>query len=307
VGVEVFSGGARIVKLSSRRGKLELADFGEKGLEHGLSAFDRVADGFGRLLNGARVCVSFPGQTSQTYRLRAAAELFANSPDLLKWELTQKLPSKNEEYEYSFQPGGWGGVLGTAARRKVVEQIAVPFVKKGAADLSFSSAGFGLAALLFASGQPVEGSAALVNLGEDFVTVAVVDKGELTYVSEIPSPPGYLDSSDGDLAQTRELLQKSLMERFGVELSTLLHLLGFRATEAGKIDLVYLTGPGAGAGSLASAIGALGGTRVGHLTTPLVQFPSDENALRWAVPLGLALAGLSEKMTPRAAAEFFFP
>jgi hypothetical protein len=46
---------------------------------------------------------------------------------------------------------------------------------------------------------------------------------------------------------------------------------------------------------------------VGHLTTPLVQFPSDENALRWAVPLGLALAGLSEKMTPRAAAEFFFP
>jgi hypothetical protein len=188
-------------------------------------------------------------------------------------------------------------------RRKFLEQIAVPFAKKGASDLSFSHASFGLAALLFASGLPVEGSAALLNLGEDFATVAVLDKGELAYVSEIPTPPGYLDSSEGELAPTRELLQQSLLERFGVELSTLLHLLGFRVTEAGKIDSVYLGGPGAGVGTLAAALGELGGVRVGHLASPLVQFPSEEPPERWAVSLGLALAGLSEKSEPRAAAE----
>lgn len=304
VGVEVFSGGARFVKLSSRQGKLELVDFGEKGLERGLSAFDRVADGFGRVLSGARVKIAFPGQTSHTCRLILAPELLAAGPGLLGWELGQRLPSKKEEYEFAVHSVGEKSFLGTAVRRKLLEQIAVPFVKKGAADLSFSNPAFGLAALFFASGLPGEGSTALINLGEDFVAVAVLDKGELTYVSEIPAPPGYLDSSEGELAPTRELLLKSLLERFGIELSTLLHLLGFRVTEAGKIDSVYLGGPGAGVGPLAAALGELGGVRVGHLTTPLIQFSSEESAERWAVPLGLALSGLSEKSEPRATAEF---
>ena len=303
VGVEVFSGGARFVKLSSRQGKLELVDFGEKALERGLSAFDRVADGFGRVLSGARVKISFPGQISHTYRLNLAPELLAAGPEVLKWELGQKLPSKKEEYEFSVNSLGARSFLGTAVRRRLLEQVAVPFAKKGASDLSFSSTAFGLAALFFASGLPVEGSAALLNLGEDFATVAVLDKGELAYVSEIPAPPGYLDSPEGELASTRKLLQQSLLERFGIELSTLLHLLGFRVTEAGKIDAVYLVGPGTAVSQLAAALRELGGVRVGQLATPLVQFPSEELAERWAVPLGLALSGLSEKGEPRATAE----
>lgn len=303
VGVEVFSGGARFVKLTSRRGNLELVDFGEKALERGLSAFDRVADGFGRVLSGARVKIAFPGQTSHTCRLQLPPEILAAGPEFLAWELGQNLPSKKEDYEFSVDSLGGKSFLGTAVRRKFLEQIAVPFAKKGASDLSFSQAGFGLAALFFASGHPVEGSAALLNLGEDFATVAVLDKGELAYVSEIPVPPGYLDSHEGELASTRELLQQSLLEWFGIELSTLLHLLGFRATEAGKIDAVYLGGPGAAVSPLATALRELGGVRVGPLATPLVQFPSEELAERWAIPLGLALSGLSEKGEPRAAAE----
>ncbi|MCI0404780.1 MAG: hypothetical protein L0Z48_07700 [candidate division Zixibacteria bacterium] len=304
VGIEIFLGGARFVKLSSRRGKLELVDFGEKALERGLSAFDRVADGFGRVLSSARVHISFPGQTSHTCRLALPGGLLAAGPEVLKWELGQKLPSKKEEYELSVRSVGEKSFLGTAVRRKFLEPIAAPFAKKGAADLAFSHAAFGLAAVFFAAGHPAEGATALVHLGEDFSTVAVLDKGELTYVSEMPAPPGYLDSSEGDLAPTRELLQKSLMERFGVELSTLLHLLGFRAAQAGKIDSVYLGGPGAGVGSLAAALGELGGVRVGHLTTPLVPFPSEELPERWAVPLGLALSALSETEEPKTAAGF---
>ncbi len=304
VGIEIFSGGARFVKLSSRQGRLELVDFGEKGLERGLSAFDRVADGFGRVLNGARVFISFPGQTSHVCRLALAPELLAAGPDALKWELGQKLPSKKEEYAFSVRPVGEKSFLGTAARRKFLEQIALPFAKKGAADLSFAHAAFSLAALFFASGFLAEGATALVNLGEDFVAVVVLDRGELTYVSEIPAPPGYLDSPEGELAPTREVLQKSLLERFGIELSTLLHLLGFRVTQVGKIDSVYLGGPGTGVDSLAAALGELGGVRVGHLTTPLIQFPSEELPERWAVPLGLALSALSEISEPRAAASF---
>ena len=304
VGVEVFSGGARFVKLSSRQGKLELVDFGEKGLERGLSTFDRVADGFGRVLNGARVFISSPGQTSQVYRLPLASELLAAGPEVLQWELGQKLPSKKEEYEISVLSTGEKSILGMAVQRKFLEQIAPPFAKKGASDLSFGSAAFGLAAVFFASGLPIEGGSALFNLGEDFSTVAVLDRGELTYVSEIPSPPGYLDASDGDSASARELLQRSLLERFGIELSTLLHLLGFRATQTGKIDSVFLGGPGAGVGGVAAALGELGGVRVGHLTTPLVQFPSEEPPERWAVPLGLALCALSETSEPRATANF---
>ncbi len=304
VGVEIFSGGARFVKLSNRQGKLVLGDFGEKGLERGLSAFDRVADGFGRVLSGARVNISFPGRSSQTYRLHLAPELMAAGPELLKWELAQRLPSQNEEYAFNLHSTGGNSFLGTAARRKILEQIATPFVKKGAADLSFSNAAFGLAAVFFASGLPAEGATALVNLGEDFAAVAVLERGELAYVSEIPSPPGYLDAPDGEPAQTRELLQKSLLERFGVELSTLLHLLGFRVTQAGKIDSVYLGGPGAGVGPLAAALGELGGVRVGHLSTPLIQFPSGELPERWAIPLGLALSALSATSEPRAAANF---
>lgn len=304
VGVEIFSGGARFVKLANRQGKLELVDFGEKGLERGLGAFDRVADGFGRVLNGSRVFVSYPGQTSHVLRLALAGELLAAGPEFLKWELEQKLPSKKGDYVFSANAAGEKSFLGTAARRKFVEQIAGPFSKKGAGDLAFGNAAFGLAAVFFASGLPPETATALVNLGEDFATVAVLDRGELTCVYEIPSPPGYLDSAEGELAETRELLRKSLLERYGIELSTLLHLLGFRATQTGKIDSVYLGGPGAGVGSLAAALGELGGVRVGHLTTPLVQFPSEEPPEWWAAPLGLALCALAETGEPRAAANF---
>ncbi|MGH8004760.1 MAG: hypothetical protein ACRECJ_08560, partial [Limisphaerales bacterium] len=259
VGVEIFSGGARFVRLSSCQGKLELVDFGEKALERGLSAFDRIADGFGRVLSGARVKISFLGQSTHTYRLNLAADLLAAGPEFLKWELGQKLPSKKEEYDLDVHTVGAHSFLGTAARRTFLEQTAVPFVKKGASDLSFSNAGFALGTLLFASGLPWQGPLAVVNLGEDFATLVVFDRGKITYVTEIPTPPGYLDPAVGELASTRELLQKSLLERFGIELSTLLHLLGFRVTESGKIETVYLCGPGAGVSALAAALGEMGG------------------------------------------------
>ena len=304
VGIEVFSGGARFVRLSSRQEKLELVDFGEKLLERGFSAYDRVADGFGRVLPGARVKISFLGQGSQSYRLNLPPELLSAGLETLKWELGQKLAPKKEDYEMVVHAVGEKSFLGTALRRKLLEQIALPFVKKGSTDLSFTNAAFALVALLFASGLSMEGSVALLNLGEDFATVVVLDKGEVTYVSEIAAPPGYLEGAEGELAPTRELLQQALLERFGIELSTLLHLLGFRASETGKVETVYLCGPGAGVAALAATLGEIGGVRVGHLATPLVNFPSEERAERWAVPLGLALSGLCERSWPLAAAEF---
>ncbi|MCI0329754.1 MAG: hypothetical protein L0196_02210 [candidate division Zixibacteria bacterium] len=303
VGIEVFSGGARFVRLSARPGKLELVDFGEKLHERGFSAYDRIADGFGRVLAGARVKISFLGQGSQTYRLNLPPELLSAGPEFLKWELGQKLPSKKEEFEFIVHTVGQKSFLGTALRRKLLEQIAGPFVKKGSSDLSFTNAAFALAALFFASGFPTEGPVALLNLGEDFATAVVLDKGEVTHVSEITAPPGYLEKAEGELAPTRGLLRQALLERFGIELSTLLHLLGFRAVEAGKIDAVYLCGPGTALDPLAAALGEVSGVRVGRLATPLIHFPSEEPAERWAVPVGLALSGLSERSEPVAAAE----
>jgi hypothetical protein len=295
VGIEIFSGGARFVKLSFRQGKLELADFGEKGLERGLPALDRMADGFGQLVPGARVKISFLGQSSQTCRLFLPPELLAAGEEQLLWEIEQKMPSPSEEYELFVNAPGKNYFLGTALRKKLVERTAVPFAKKGARDLSFSSPAFGLAALFRSSGLPADGGIGLVNLGEDFTTIMILDNGEISYASELPTPPNLLEEPEGDLAETQEILKKSLLERFGIELSTLLHLLGFRATEAGRIETVYLSGPGAGLGSLPAAIGQMGGVRVGQLATHLISFPEDEPAERWAVALGLALESLNEK------------
>ncbi len=295
VGIEIFSGGARFVKLSSKQGKLELADFGEKGLERGLPALDRMADGFGQLVPGARVKISFLGQSSQTCRLMLPAELLAAGEEQLLWELKQKMPSPGEEYELFVNQQGKNYFLGTALRKKMVERTAISFAKKGAKDLSFSSPAFGLAALFRSSGLPTDGGIGLVNLGEDFTTILILDNGEISYASELPTPPNLLEEPEGELAETQAILQKSLLERFGIELSTLLHLLGFRATEAGRIETVYLSGPGAALGSLPAAIGQMGGVRVGQLATHLVSFPEDEPAERWAVAVGLALEGLNEK------------
>jgi hypothetical protein len=304
VGIEVFSGGARFVKLSSKQGKLELADFGEKGLERGLPALDRMADGFGQLMPGARVKISFLGQSAQTYRLPLPEGLFSAGKEQLIWELEQKLPSAREEYDLFVHRTGSKSFLGTAVRKKFVEQTALPFAKKGARDLSFSSAAFGLAALFSASGLPTEGGVGLVNLGEDFTALVVLDNGELCYASELPTPPNLLEEPEGELAETQAILRGALLERFGTELATLLHLLGFRATEAGRIETVYLSGPGASIGNLPSAIGQMGGVRVGPLATQLVSFPEEEPAERWAVALGLALEGLNEKSGWRGASGY---
>lgn len=305
VGIEVFSGGVRFVKLARREEKLELVDFGEKTLERGLSALDRAADGFGPILSGARVKIAFLGQSSHTYRLPLPAELLAAGADQLKWELSQKLPSNADDYAFCTHTSAAGYFLGTAAHREPMEMLAMPFAKKGAADLSFSSAAFALGMLFSAVGWPAEGSSALLHLGEDYSTIVVRDRQELVYVGELPAPPGYLETSQGELAESRELLKKSLLERFGVELSTLLHLLGFRVTEGGKIDAVYLSGPGSGIGDLTNALGELGGVRVTRLALPGALFPAEETPERWAVPLGLALAGLGERSEWNTASELF--
>src|SRR5262249_54532306 len=121
-----------------------------------------------RVLNGARVKISLPGQISHTYRLALAPELLTAGPGALNWELGQKLPSRQEEFDNIVHSVGTKSFLGTATRRRLLEEIATPFAKKGATDLSFSNTAFSLASLFFASGLPVEGSVALVNLGDDF-------------------------------------------------------------------------------------------------------------------------------------------
>lgn len=297
VGIEIFSGGARFVKLSSRQQKVALADFGEKALERGLPAFDRMADGFGKLLSGARVKIAFIGQSWQTNRLRVPAGLLSAGAEHLQWELEQKLASPGSEYDVFVHSAGKDSFLGTAVRKNLVEKTAAPFAKRGAADLSFSSSAFALVTLFFASDLSKEGAVALVNLAEDFTTLAVLDKGELTYACELPTPPGLGEIPQGELASTQALLRDALLERFGIELSTLLHLLGFRATEAGRIDTVYLAGPGVAFGELAAALGQMGGVRIGHLIPTMITFPEGEMAERWTVAAGLALGSLQEGET----------
>jgi len=293
VGVEIFSKGARFVRLSFRKDKVELKDFGEKIFPKEPLDFQWLADELGRFLSGARVKITFLGQSSQSYRLGLPERILSAGEEQLKWELAQKVSSSSSEYDFFINSAGKEFFLGTAVRKEAFERVAVPFAQKGNFDLSFTSAGFALVNLFLSSSLPREDSAVLVNLGEDFTTLVVLDKGELTYVSEIAVPPGLSALPEGELASTQKILRESLLERFGIELSTLIHLLGFRATETGRIETVYLSGPGVTLGDLSASIGQMGGVQVGHLTPP-VTFPEGETPERWVVATGLAMAALNE-------------
>jgi len=204
VGVEVFTKGARFVRLSLRKEKIELKDFGEKIFPKEPLDFQWLAEELGGVLSGARVKISFLGQSSQSYRLCLPERVLSAGEEQLKWELAQKVSPNSSDYDFFIHSIGKESFLGTAVRKEAFERAAVPFAQKGNFDLSFTSAGFALVNLFFSSDLPREETAALVNLGEDFTTLVVLDKGELTYVSEIAVPPGLGALPEGELASTQK-------------------------------------------------------------------------------------------------------